>query len=48
MIFKNISFMKINNNRVVFEPSPVLNLSLIDIDTNILPRLNRLSYDGLV
>ena len=33
MIFKNISFMK--KNRVGFEPSPVLNLSLIDIDTNI-------------
>ena len=30
MIFKNISFMK-KINRVGFEPSPVLNLSLIDI-----------------
>ena len=35
MIFKNISFIKKKINRVGFEPSPVLNLSLIDIDTNI-------------
>ena len=34
IIIKNISFMK-KINRVGFEPSPVLNLSLIDIDTNI-------------
>ena len=41
--------MKKKFNRVGFEPSPVLNLSIVKrYRYKYLPRLNRLSYDGFV